>query len=183
MTNILTVEGRSYPTQVLISSLELQARIVAVANEINVQQGNKPLVVLVVLHGALFFATDLMKSLSMPLQVETVRVKSYDKTKSKALSLLSPLPASLAGQDVLIVEDIVDTGKTIEFLLQELQKVGPNSLRVCTLLNKPDGGHSCHLNYVGFTIAKHFVFGYGLDLFDYYRNLPYIGYLVRETQV
>jgi len=179
MENVLKVGERSYPTKILITPEELQRRVQEMAAVINQDQGNAPLVVLIVLHGALFFATDLLKGLSMPLQIETVRIKSYDKTVSKGIHLLTPLPTNLAGQDVLIIEDIVDTGKTITFLLEEIQKEKPRSVKVCTLLDKPDGGHQCILDYVGFTIENHFVFGYGLDLFEYHRNVPYVGYLVR----
>ncbi|WP_233231124.1 hypoxanthine phosphoribosyltransferase [Silvanigrella aquatica] len=167
---------------VLFSELDIKERTKIIAQQINKDYGtNETLVVLIVLHGALIFGADLVRNLEMPTEIETIRIKSYEGTASTGkINLVTPLPTSLAGKHVLIVEDIVDTGRSIHFLLNELAKSEAISLKVCSLLDKPEAHEfPVKADYVGFTISKNFVIGYGLDLNGKYRNLPYIANLTK----
>lgn len=140
----------------------------------------QPLILLGVLKGALFFLADLSREISVPAEIETISVASYGKsTKSSGVvRILKDLDRDIAGADVLVVEDIVDTGLTLEYLLRVLATRRPRSLKVCSLLNKPARRVvDVTVDYVGFTIPDEFVVGYGLDYDQRYRNLPYIAAL------
>ena len=117
----------------------------------------------------------------MPTEIETVRIKSYQGTSSSGtVTLVTPLPTSLENKHVLVIEDIVDTGRSIDFLLKELKNTKALSVKICSLLDKPEAHEfPIQANYIGFTIQKTFVIGYGLDLNGKYRNLPYIANLTQ----
>lgn len=177
----LEVNGKLRNTQILLSASDIQKRVQTIAQEINQQYPpEETLILFVVLHGALLFAADLIRHLRMPTEIESVRIRSYEGNKSGAsIELLSVLPQSLTDKNVLIVEDIIDTGRSIQFLTNLLAAQKVKSLRVCTFLNKPDD----HLipvkpDFVGFDIGKNFVIGYGFDLDGKYRNLPYIAEII-----
>jgi hypoxanthine phosphoribosyltransferase len=164
----------------LFSEEEIKARIKIITQEINRDFGKtEPLVILIVLNGAFIFAADLVRYLEMPTEIETIRIKSYEGTSSTGkIQLLTPLTDNVSGKNVLIVEDIVETGRTLKFLLDELKAKNVKSTSICTLLNKPEAHEfQMNLNYVGFNIGKNFVIGYGLDLDGRYRNIPYIAEL------
>lgn len=173
----IKVNGTLRNTRCLLSSQQLSERVSNLAQEINQQYStDEPLVVLIVLHGSLLFAADLVRHFSMPTQIESIRLKSYEGTQSTGnIQMLSALPNSIKNKNVLIVEDIVDSGRTVKFLIEELVKFGVKSVKTCTLLNKPEA-HLTPINpeFIGFDIGKNFVLGYGLDLDGRYRNLPYI---------
>ena len=179
----LDVGGTSMEVRVLFTEKEIKNRVEALAAQINCDFGNSDLVVvLVVLHGALLFAADLVRGLSMPTHIESVRLRSYVGTQSTGkVELVSALPQNLKNAHVLVIEDIIDSGRSMEFLLAQLQNSGAKTVRVATLLDKPDA-HEVPLkaDYVGFSIGRNFVIGYGLDLDGKYRNLPYVAELVKS---
>lgn len=173
----IEVNGKTCEAEVLFSADAIRVRVQQLANEINADYGiENKLVILIVLHGALIFASDLVRNLAMPTEIETVRIKSYEGTESSGnVHLVTPLPPDLAHKHVLVIEDIVDTGRSLHFLLKELKQTGAKSVKVCSLLNKPDAHQfDIDADYIGFDIGKNFVVGYGLDLDGQYRNLPFI---------
>lgn len=176
------VNGQQHDVKVLFSEQQIHKRITELADQINAQPtpDGSALVVLVVLHGALLFAADLVRRITMPTEIESVRIKSYQGTKSTGkIELLSQLPERLKGRHVLIVEDIIDSGRSIAFLQQELTSLGVESLRIAALLDKPDAhNESIRADYVGFNIGRNFVIGYGLDLDGHFRNLPFVAEVI-----
>lgn len=172
------VNGQQCDVRVLFSEQQIHQRISELAESINQHRptDGSALVVLVVLHGALLFAADLVRRINLPTEIESVRIKSYHGTKSTGkIELLSSLPERLKDRHVLIVEDIIDSGRSIDFLRNELKKIGVASLRVAALLDKPDAhDESIQADYIGFKIGRNFVIGYGLDLDGHFRNLPYV---------
>lgn len=174
----ISVGGIERETRVLFSEDQIKSRIVQIAAAINANPppDGSALVVLVVLHGALIFAADLVRHIDLPTEIESVRIRSYQGTQSTGrIELLSELPARLKGRHVLIVEDIIDSGRSIAFLSEQLKSIGVASQRIVVLLDKPEA-HEEHVkaDFVGFEIGRNFVIGYGLDLDGHYRNLPHI---------
>lgn len=167
----------------LISERALQERVREVAAQINrdFAESNRPLSVIVVLKGACFFAIDLLKLLAMRTHVDFLQASSYSGMGSSGeVRLHSDIHMPIAGTDVLLVEDIVDTGLTASWLLRHLDSHSPASVRLCTLLDKPGSrAFPVDIDYVGFTIPDAFVLGYGLDYNEDFRNLPAI-YTARE---
>jgi hypoxanthine phosphoribosyltransferase len=169
--------------EILVQQDELAHRVRELATQIsNDYSGSEQGVLLVgVLKGALFFIADLMRQLSVPCEVDFMAVSSYGSAtqSSGVVRILKDLDAPLEGRDVLIVEDIVDSGLTLQYLMRNLRARGPASLEVCTLLAKPSrrGGAEAEVKYVGFEIPDRFVIGYGLDHQERYRNLPYVAAL------
>lgn len=168
---------------VLISAEQLAERVAALGRQITADataEGRAPLLVLVVLKGAVLFAADLVRHLRLPVELEFVRLASYGAaTVSSGSVVLHPesMP-SVAERHVLVVEDIVDTGLSMQRLLAELSARGASSVRVCTLLHKPARTRvQVPLDYVGFSIEDRFVVGYGLDHAERHRNLPWVGVL------
>ena len=146
----------------------------------------EPLVLVGILKGSLFFLADLARALSIPVEIELMAISSYGAAtrSSGAVRLLKDLDTSIADRRVLIVEDIVDTGLTLSYLLRNLRARKPHSLEVCTLLDKP--ARRCvdiPISYSGFAVADEFVVGYGLDWDQSYRNLPFIGVLKPECYI
>jgi len=174
----ILVGGKPREVRVLFSEEQIHNRIVEIAAEINScpTPDQSALVVLVVLHGALLFAADLVRHIAMPTEIESVRIRSYHGTQSTGkIELLSQLPARLKGRHVLVVEDIIDSGRSIAFLRNELNSLGVASMRVAALLDKPEAHEEAmQADFVGFKIGRNFVIGYGLDLDGHYRNLPYV---------
>jgi hypoxanthine phosphoribosyltransferase len=142
--------------------------------------GGQDLLLVTVLKGAVMFVTDLSRAIPLPTQLEFMAVSSYGSATSSSgvVRILKDLDRDIAERDVLIVEDIVDSGLTLSWLLRNLAARHPRSLRVCTLLRKPDAVRSdVYIDFVGFDIPNEFVVGYGLDYAERYRDLPYIGTL------
>ncbi len=165
---------------ILIAPDVLHARVHELGEEITVMyRGTVPLLVSI-LKGGVVFLTDLMRAVRIPHHIDFLQLSSYagGKKTTGTVRLLSDLSSNIAGRDVIIVEDIVDTGLTLTYLLKQLEIRQPNSLRVCALLNKVEARQiEVPIDFVGFDIPNEFVVGYGLDLDEKYRNLPYIGIL------
>lgn len=165
--------------RVLISEDEIQQRVAVLGQQISRDYAGRPLVLVAVLKGSAVFLADLMRRIQMPCVVEFICLSSYAGHESSGVvRLLLDLRESVEGKDILLVEDIVDTGLTLGYLLQNLKTREPRSLEICTLLDKPDCRKvAIDAKYVGFKIPNEFVVGYGLDYNERYRNLPYIGTL------
>ena len=170
---------REFLESVLISEQELQRRIKELGAEISRDYEDSDLLLICILRGGVLFLADLMRSLTVPHSVDFMAVSSYGKgaRESKGNVRISlDLTTSIEGRHVLLVEDIIDSGNTIASVLELLSTRRPASLRVCTLLDKAERREAVvPIHYRGFTIPNKFVFGYGLDLDEYYRNLPFIG--------
>jgi hypoxanthine phosphoribosyltransferase len=168
-------------TTVLISAEQIQSRIRELAAEIGRDYGEGGQLHLVcVLKGAFMFLADLVRAMDMPVSLDFMALSSYAKgtTSSGEVRLLKDLDSALAGRHVLIVEDIVDTGLTLNYLQEILMARGPKSVRTACLLSKPSRRKTdVRVEYIGFTIDDFFVVGYGLDFAETYRNLPYIAVL------
>ena len=170
--------------RVLVEEEEVDKRIRDLGEQISKDYEGKEVHLICVLKGGVFFACELAKRISVPVTIDFMSVSSYgDDTKSSGVvKIVKDLDQPLEGRDVLIVEDIIDSGRTLSYLLQNLKTRNPKSLKLCTLLDKPDR-RVCDVkvDYVGFEIPDEFVVGFGLDLDQQYRNLPYIGILKREV--
>lgn len=172
---------------VLFTEERLQARIAELGEqigndyrELSATAGSQDLLLITVLKGAVLFVTDLARAIPLPTQFEFMAVSSYGSSTSSSgvVRILKDLDRDIHDRDVLIVEDVVDSGLTLSWLLRNLSTRHPRSLRVCTLLRKPDAvGANVDIAYVGFDIPNDFVVGYGLDYDERYRDLPYIGML------
>ncbi len=164
----------------LLSAEELAERVGQLARQLDRDYaGRRPLLV-VVLKGSAIFAADLMRQMSVDLEVDFIGTSSYgDATESSGtVRIVKDIEASLKGRDVLLVEDIVDTGLTLDYLLRTLSLREPASLKICALLDKPSRRKvQIPVDYIGFSIDDHFVIGYGLDYASRYRHLPYVGVL------
>lgn len=155
----------------------LAKRICELGEEISKDyKGTNNLICVGVLKGSVIFLADLLRKITVPTTLEFIGVKSYEGTVSSGhVQITSDLTAEVKGKDVLIIEDIIDTGMTIDYLINTLRVREPKSLKVCTLLSKPDVHIMRNdIDYVGFEISREFVVGYGLDLDGLYRGLPYI---------
>ncbi len=164
---------------VLIDEEALQNRIRELGQEISRDYQDKDLLLICILRGGVMFLTDLMRSLTVPHTIDFMAVSSYGvgvRQSSGQVRITLDLNTSIEGRDVLLVEDIIDSGKTIAYVLDMLRTRRPRSLQVCALLDKAERREAdVPIHYRGFTIPNKFVFGYGLDLDEYYRNLPFIG--------
>jgi hypoxanthine phosphoribosyltransferase len=172
--------GRRWDTQIetLISAEQLNERLANLGAEITRDYAHTDLCVVGILKGCFLFFADLVRQIDLPLTTEFIGISSYgdDTESSGVVQITSDLTHSIEGRDVLIVEDIIDTGLTMKYLLENFATRRPNSLKVCTLLQKPDNARvQVPIDYVGFVIPNEFVIGYGLDLAGRFRNLPYIG--------
>jgi hypoxanthine phosphoribosyltransferase len=164
--------------RVLFSHAQIQQQVKSLGKTISHDYLGKPLVLVGVLKGVVCFMADLMRHISVPLNVEFMAVSTYGDNKDSAVKITKDIDKSISGADVLIVEDIVDTGMTLNYLANHLMAHNPSSLKICTLLDKRMRRIvNVPLNYIGFEIPDEFVVGYGLDFHGEYRNLPYIGAL------
>lgn len=164
--------------KVLVSEEEVDKRTRELGEQISKDYAGKQLHLICVLKGGVFFMCELAKRITVPVSMDFMSVSSYgDDTKSSGVvKIVKDLDESLEGKDVLIIEDIIDSGRTLSYLMEVLKARKPNSLRLCTLLDKPDRRvKEVDVDYTGFAIPDEFVVGYGLDYAQKYRNLPYIG--------
>lgn len=169
--------------EVLISREKVEEHIKELAKEIEKDYAGKELVCVGLLKGSVMFMADLIKSIDLDLRIDFMKVSSYGSgtNSTGVVKILKDVDVDLAGKDVLIVEDIIDTGLTILNVKDFLSKKNPNSVKVCTLLDKPSRRVvEVKGEYVGFEIPDEFVVGYGLDLDEKYRNLPFVGRFVRK---
>jgi hypoxanthine phosphoribosyltransferase len=175
------VDLQSDVGEVLVSEEQIQAKVRELGARISVDYAGRQLTLVSVLKGSLPFMADLMRSITVPVRIDLMEVSSYggSSTESSGLvRILKDLSASIADEDVLLVEDIIDTGLTLNYLVRYLRGKGPASLRICTLLDKPARRLvEIPVDYTGFTIEDRFVVGYGLDYDEQYRNLPHIAVL------
>jgi hypoxanthine phosphoribosyltransferase len=166
------------PFEILLDGPTIAKRVEEMGRQITEDYREKNLTALVVLKGSFVFAADLVRAIDLPLHVEFIGVKSYgsEQTTSGVVQITMDVKYPLTDQDVLIVEDIVDTGLTISYLRENLLTRKPVSLKLATLLHKPAKTRTeVAIDYLGFTVPDKFVIGYGLDDNGYFRNLPYIG--------
>lgn len=170
--------------EILITAPEIQARIGELAAKINQDYAGKELLVVGILRGAFIFMADLVRRLEMPVVIDFVAVSSYGQAtrSSGVVRIIKDLDESVAGRQVLLVEDIVDSGLTLKYLCEHLRAKQPADLRVCTLLDRPDRRQvDINPDYNGFTVPDHYVVGYGLDCDQRYRNLPGI-YILHQGE-
>lgn len=164
--------------KVLLTEEEVDARIQAIGDQISRDYEGRQVHLVCVLKGGSFFMCELAKRIRVPVSLDFMSVSSYgSETKSSGVvKIVKDLHETLAGKDVIVVEDIVDSGRTLSYLMEMLKDRKPASLRLCTLLDKPERRVvDVHVDYTGFEIPDEFVVGYGLDYDQKYRNLPYIG--------
>jgi hypoxanthine phosphoribosyltransferase len=165
---------------VLISEAQLAQRVRELAAELRPLYDGQELVLIGVLKGAIMFITDLARELRLPLEMDFMAISSYGNAtqSSGVVRINKDLDSNIEGRNVLVVEDIVDSGQTLRYLLENLRSRNPASLRVCALLDKQVPRKAdVAVDHIGFTIPNQFVVGYGLDFAEHYRNLPYIGIL------
>ena len=168
--------------EVLVSAEEVQRRVAELGEQISRDYAGRSLLLVGVLKGAVFFLSDLMRYIDVPVEVDFMAVASYGSAtdSSGVVRILKDLDASIEGRDVLIVEDIVDSGLTLQYLMRNLGSRNPSTLEVCALLTKPERRKvDLPTRYVGFEIPNRFVVGYGLDYDERHRNLPFVAVLER----
>ncbi len=173
-------QARSEVGEVLVSAEDLQRRVAELGAQISRDYAGKPLLLIGVLKGAVFFLSDLMRHVDIPVEIDFMAVASYGSAtdSSGVVRILKDLDAAIEGRDVLIVEDIVDSGLTLQYLMRNLGSRNPRTLEVCALLVKPERRKvELPTKYVGFEIEDRFVVGYGLDYAERYRNLPFVAAL------
>ncbi len=166
--------------EVLLSGEEVQARVAELGAQLAADYEGREPVLVSVLKGSIIFLADLVRAMPIPLSIDLMEVSSYGTSteSSGQVRILKDLSTSIEGREVLVVEDIIDTGLTLNYLLRYLHEKGPASIRICCLLDKPARRLApIEIDYRGFTIPDRFVIGYGLDYGERYRNLPYIGVL------
>ena len=171
--------------KVLISEEELRSRIAQLGEEITRDYAGKDPVILGVLKGVVVFYADMIRQIRVPCQMDFMCLSSYHGTQSTGnMVVRQDMSVDVSGRHVLILEDIFDTGNSLDFTYRHLMSKNPASLKICTLLDKPERrkpGITLVPDYVGFTIPNEFVVGYGLDFNEHYRNLPYVGVLKSEV--
>ena len=171
--------------EVLVTEAQIQARVSELGAQISTDYAGRKITLVSVLKGSLPFMADLMRVITVPVRIDLMEVSSYGgaTTESSGLvRILKDLSASIEGEEVLICEDIIDTGLTLNYLIRYLGGKKPASLRICTLLDKPARRLvEINVDYTGFTIPDQFVVGYGLDYNEHYRNLRFVGVLRPEV--
>lgn len=167
--------------KILITREQLQTRVAELGAAISRDYAGKDLLLVCILKGGVLFLSDLVRAIHIPHAVDFMAISSYGGTRTESsgvVRILMDLNTSIENRNVLIVEDIIDTGRTLTYITQNLRTRRPKSLKICTLLNKPSRREvDVPLDYIGFDIPNEFVVGYGLDYNEIYRNLPFIGVL------
>jgi hypoxanthine phosphoribosyltransferase len=169
---------------VLLSAEELAKRIAEIGAEITADYAGKEILMIGVLRGAVLFMADLARAIKVPVAIDFMAVSSYGAgtSSSGVVRILKDLDEDVEGKHVLVVEDIIDSGLTLNYLLDNLKSRKPASIKLCTLLNKPERRKvNVNIDYNGFDVPDYFVIGYGLDYAEKYRNLPFIGILKPEV--
>jgi hypoxanthine phosphoribosyltransferase len=171
--------------EVLIDQETLSARVAQLGAEVSGDYEGRDLLLIGVLKGAVFFMADLMRHITVPCEVDFMAISSYgDSTDTSGIvRILKDLDINIEGRDVLVVEDIIDSGLTLSYLMRNLESREPASLEICALMTKPSRRQiDVPVRYIGFEIPDRFVVGYGLDLAERYRNLPYVAVLSSDLQ-
>lgn len=161
----------------MISELKIKQRVKEIAEEIEKDLNHEPIILVIVLKGSFVFAADLLREMKGDIKVDFISVSSYgDETETSGkVRLLKDLDANITNQNVVVVEDIIDSGLTLNFLSDHLKTHKPKQIKICTLLDKPERRRvNLPVDYVGFVIPDEFIVGYGIDYAQMYRNLPYI---------
>ncbi|MCR4586460.1 MAG: hypoxanthine phosphoribosyltransferase [Lachnospiraceae bacterium] len=167
----------------IISERRINKRIKEIGAQISEEYAGKELHMISVLKGGAFFTCELAKRISIPVTLDFMSVSSYgdEKSSSGVVKIVKDLDESIEGRHVMVIEDIVDSGRTLSYLMKMLRERKPESLALCTLLDKPSRRtHEVHVDYTGFEVPDVFIVGYGLDYAQKYRNLPFIGEIVEE---
>lgn len=166
--------------KVLVDEVTIRKRVRELGDIINREYARKDLLLVSVLKGSIIFMADLIRAITIPHEIDFMATSSYGSgvSSSGVVRILKDLNASIEGRNVVVVEDIIDSGHTLSYLMRILQERQPASLRIMTLLDKPERREvAIHVDWVGFAIPNEFVVGYGLDFDEIYRNLPFIGVL------
>lgn len=170
--------------RILLSEEEVAARVKEIAEEISRDYDGKPLHLICILKGGVFFTCELAKRINLPLTLDFMSVSSYGAgtVSSGIVKITKDLDEPIEGKDVMIVEDIIDSGNTLAYLIEVLKQRNPNSIELCTLLDKPERRvkDQVKVKYTCFTVPDQFIVGYGLDYDQIYRNLPYIGVIEQQ---
>ncbi len=170
--------------EVLVSSEEINKRVKELGQEITEDYKGKDLMLVGILKGAVIFMSELVQNINLPITMDFMAVSSYGNSSqsSGVVRIIKDLDCYIEGKDILIVEDIIDTGLTLDYLTDNLRKRGPKSVKICTLLDKPERREvEVPVDYVGFQVPDEFIVGYGIDYAEKYRNLPYISALKEEV--
>ena len=170
--------------EILVDEETLRSRVAELGAEVSADYRGRDLLLIGVLKGAVFFMADLMRQLTIPCEVDFMAISSYgDSTDSSGIvRILKDLDINIEGRDVLVVEDIIDSGLTLSYLMRNLESREPASLEVCALLTKPERRQiDVPVRYIGFEIPDRFVVGYGLDFAERYRNLPYVAVMSQDV--
>jgi hypoxanthine phosphoribosyltransferase len=170
--------------RVLLSEEQIQGKVMEFAKQLSAEYAGKDPVFVGVLKGVVMFFADVVKHVDIPCQIDFMWISSYQGTDSETMQVKRDVSADIKGRHVVILEDIFDTGNSLEFTYNHLLSKEPASLKICTLLDKPERRNpavTVKPDYVGFTIPNEFVVGYGLDYNEHYRNLPYVGVLKPEA--
>lgn len=167
------------PINILINKAKLEKRIEELAKQIEKDYEGKEIIFIGILKGCVMFMTQLAKNIKTSVELDFMDVSSYEGTESTGkVKINKDIRSSIKGKDVIIVEDIIDTGRTLTYVLEYLKQKNPNSIKIATMLSKPSRRvMELNVDYIGFAIEDKFVVGYGLDYNERYRNLPYIGYV------
>ncbi len=169
---------------ILLTEEQIQNKVNELAELLTQEYADKDPVFIGVLKGVVVFFGDMMKRIQIPCQIDFMWISSYEGTLSEGMTVKRDISTDIKGRHVVVLEDIFDTGNSLEYTYHHLMKKEPASIKICTLLDKPERrnqGITVKPDYVGFTIPNEFVVGYGLDYNEHYRNLPYIGVLKPET--
>jgi hypoxanthine phosphoribosyltransferase len=173
--------------KILITRDQLHARIVELGNTLSRDYAGKDLLLVCILKGGVLFLTDLIRAIHLPHAIDFMAISSYGggRTESSGVvRIMMDLNSNIESRNVLIVEDIVDTGRTLSYIVENLRTRNPASLKICALLDKPSRREvNVHLDYIGFAVPNEFVVGYGLDYNELYRNLDFIGVLKPEMYI
>ena len=171
--------------EILLTEEQIKARIAEMGKELSEYYADKNPIVVGVLKGVVVFYADMIRQLTVPCQLDFMRISSYKGTTSTGnMQVRQDVSTDIAGRHVLILEDIFDTGNSLDFTVRHLQGRNPASIRICTLLDKPERRNpavTLQADWVGFTVPNEFVVGFGLDYEEKYRNLPFVGVLKPET--
>ncbi|HWD20555.1 MAG TPA: hypoxanthine phosphoribosyltransferase [Verrucomicrobiae bacterium] len=175
-------KARTEIASILISQGQLARRVAVLARQIERDFAGRDLVIVALLNGTVVFLADMLRRLTLPLRLDFIGVSSYGSgTESGDLVFTKELRLDVSGRDVLLVDDILDTGRTLTRVLAKLRKLQPRQIKICVLLDKPERRvEAITADYVGFVIPNKFVVGYGLDYAERYRNLPFVGVLRPE---
>jgi hypoxanthine phosphoribosyltransferase len=179
-TRSVATELEQAVTEILVDEESLRSRVAELGEEISRDYEGRDLLLIGVLKGAVFFMADLMRQLTVPCEIDFMAISSYGAStdSSGVVRILKDLDINIEGRHVLVVEDIIDSGLTLSYLMRNLEARQPASLEVCALMTKPERREiDVPVRYIGFEIPNRFVIGYGLDFGERYRNLPYVGVL------